>query len=148
MTSWPLDAATLPPGVTVHRDVTAHTDRWLDLRRGADLFVLPTRDEAFGIVFQEAAAAGLPAIGSRLNAVPEIVQDGETGLLVPPGDRDALARAIDALLASPELRRDLGTRGRAFIQASADPEALPRHARRGHPPRGRTLTCAASPASS
>jgi glycosyltransferase involved in cell wall biosynthesis len=108
--------------VTVHRDVTAHTDRWHDLWRAADLFVLPTRDDAFGIVFQEAAAAGLPAIGTRLNAVPEIVHDGETGILVPPGDRDALVRAIDAILAAPDLRRDMGSRGRAFIQASADPE--------------------------
>jgi glycosyltransferase involved in cell wall biosynthesis len=106
----------------VHRDVTAHSERWLDLWRGADLFVLPTRDEAFGIVFQEAAAAGLAAIGTRLNAVPEIVQDGETGLLVLPGDLKALARAIDWLLAQPDTRRDMGMRGRAFIRASADPE--------------------------
>ena len=46
---------------------------------------MPTRNEAFGLVFQEAAAAGLPAIGTRLNAIPEIVADGETGILVHPG---------------------------------------------------------------
>ena len=49
---------------------------------GADIFVMPTRNEAFGLVFQEAAAAGVPAIGTRQNAVPEIIVDGETGLLV------------------------------------------------------------------
>ncbi len=53
---------------------------------------MPTRNEAFGLVYQEAAAAGLPAIGTNHNAVPEIIIDGETGLLVPVGDRDALVR--------------------------------------------------------
>jgi glycosyltransferase involved in cell wall biosynthesis len=122
MTSWPIDEATLPPGVTRHVGIAVHTDAWQALWRRADLFVLPTRDEAFGIAFQEAGAAGLPAIGTRLNAVPEIVRDGETGLLVPPGDRPALAQALDALVASPETCRDMGARGRTFIQASADPE--------------------------
>lgn len=122
MTNWPLDPETLPPGVTVHPGITAHTDPWHERWRGADVFVLPTRDEAFGIVFQEAAAAGLPAIGTRLNAVPEIVHDGETGLLVPPGDRPALGRALETLLDSPDVRRDMGTRGRARIQSTADPE--------------------------
>ena len=119
MSSWPI--ADVPPGVTVHRHVAAHTEPWNDLWRAADLFVLPTRDEAFGIVFQEAGAAGLPAIGTRLNAVPEIVHHDETGLLVMPGDHEALARAIDTLIASPGRRRDMGSRGRAFIGASADP---------------------------
>jgi glycosyltransferase involved in cell wall biosynthesis len=122
MTNWPIDPAALPPGVSLHRGIAAHTAEWHARWRAADLFVLPTRDEAFGIVFQEAGAAGLPAIGTRLNAVPEIVRDGQTGLLVTSGDREALARAIDALLASPDTRRDMGTRGRAFIAASADPE--------------------------
>ncbi len=122
VTNWPLDEASLPPGVRVYRRVNAHTDAWHAVWRNADVFVLPTRDEAFGIVYQEAAAAGLPAIGTRLNAVPEVVQDGETGLLVPPGDRAALVRAIDTLVASPGMRRDMGARGRTFIQASADPE--------------------------
>jgi len=122
MTSWPIDGRALPPGVSIHRGVTARTDRWHDLWRCADLFVLPTRDEAFGIALQEAAAAGLPAVATRLNAIPEIVRDGETGILVTPGDRPALARAIGALLDAPDLRRDMGTRGRAFIRASADPE--------------------------
>jgi glycosyltransferase involved in cell wall biosynthesis len=122
MTNWTIDETSLPPGVSLHRNVAAHTDAWQALWRAADVFVLPTRDEAFGIVFQEAGAAGLPAIGTRMNAVPEIVRDGETGLLVAPGDHAGLASAIDALLASPDTRRDMGTRGRAFIAASADPD--------------------------
>jgi len=122
MTNWPLDAAALPPGVTLHRGVSTHTDAWLARWRAADLFVLPTRDEAFGIVYQEAGAAGVPAIGTRMNAVPEIVHPGETGMLVMPGDLGDLARAMQLLIAAPDMRREMGTRGRAFIAASADPE--------------------------
>ena len=124
MSNWPLEH--LPPGVTVHRDVAAHTGSWYELWRVADLFVLPTRDEAFGIAFQEAGAAGLPTIGTRMNAVPEIIHHGDTGLLVTPGDYLTLAAAIDALVASPERRREMGSRARAFIGASADPDAYRR----------------------
>ena len=62
----------------------AYTQTWRDLWRDADVFVMPARAEAFGMVFQEAAAAGLPAIGPRINAVPEIVDHGVTG---PPRAR-------------------------------------------------------------
>jgi glycosyltransferase involved in cell wall biosynthesis len=122
MTGWPLDASRLPPGVVVHRGVSAYTDAWCALWHEADLFVMPTSDEAWGNVFQEAAAAGLPAIGTRITAVPEIIEDGVTGVLVPPHDADALARALDTLLESPERRRDMGARGRAFVARTADPE--------------------------
>ena len=110
-------------GIHVHTGVAARSDAWRALWREADVFVLPTRDEAFGTVFQEAAAAGLPAIGTRINAVPEIVLDGETGVLVPPRDRAALAAALDRLLASPELRLEMGTRARRHVERTADPEA-------------------------
>jgi glycosyltransferase involved in cell wall biosynthesis len=83
---------------------------------------MPTRNEAFGLVYQEAAAAGLPAIGSRLNAVPEIIDDGVTGLLVSPGDRTALARALETLLASAELRERLGRNARAKIEQDGNPD--------------------------
>jgi glycosyltransferase involved in cell wall biosynthesis len=77
---------------------------------------MPSRDEAFGMVFQEAAAAGLPAVGTALNAIPEIVADGETGLLVPPGDVAALARGLDALVGSPALRARMGAAARRRIE--------------------------------
>jgi glycosyltransferase involved in cell wall biosynthesis len=84
---------------------------------------MPTRNEAFGLVYQEAAAAGIPAIGTRQNAVPEIVLDGETGLLVPVGDHHALGAALAALADSAELRHRLGTRGREIIEVAACPAA-------------------------
>ena len=94
----------------------AYTAEWFALWRAADVFVLPTRGEAFGMVFQEAAAAGLPAIGTALNAIPEIVADGETGVLVPPGDVRALADALRGLVQSPERRMEMGMAARRRIE--------------------------------
>lgn len=119
VTESPLDEAALPAGVRVRRGVRAYTPEWFELWHDADVFALPTRGEAFGMVFQEAAAAGLPAIGTRLNAIPEIVADGETGLLVPPGDVDALAEALRALVSSPERRAAMGAAARRRIEAAA-----------------------------
>ena len=62
--------------------------------RGASVFALPTLREAFGLSFLEAMAFALPVVASRIEAIPEIVSDGETGLLVPPPRPRALARAI------------------------------------------------------
>jgi glycosyltransferase involved in cell wall biosynthesis len=120
VTDWPVNRE-LPPGVMVTSRISAHSAEWSARWAAADAFVMPTRNEAFGLVYQEAAAAGLPAIGTRHNAIPEIIRDGETGVLVPVGDRAALVAAIDALVASAELRDRLGTRARAVIEQVADP---------------------------
>lgn len=108
VTDWPVSGAELPEGVNLIRQIAPYSPAWFDLWRGADVFAMPTRHEAFGMVFQEAAAAGVPAIGTRINAIPEIVIDGVTGMLVEPGDRAGLVRALCLLLESPELRRRLG----------------------------------------
>ena len=84
---------------------------------------MPTTNEAFGLVYQEAAAASLPAIGTRHNAVPEIIDDEVTGLLVPPGDRDALVHAMGRLIESAALREAMGRRARRKIESTADPQA-------------------------
>ena len=123
VTGWPIPSDRLSPGVQIHRGVAAHSDPWRALWRDADLFVLPTRDEAFGIVFQEAAAAGLPAIGTRLNAIPELIDDGRTGLLVPVRDTDALVAAITRLLDSAETRHEMGVQARALVERTADPRS-------------------------
>jgi len=97
-TDWPLAQASLPPGVRIVPGVRVFTSTWFDLWRDADVFVMPSRSEAFGIVFEEAAAAGIPAIGTAINAVPEIVDNDETGILVLPEDGDrALHRADSAV---------------------------------------------------
>jgi glycosyltransferase involved in cell wall biosynthesis len=123
VTHAPVPSALEADGIHVHTGVDARSPAWRGLWRDADLFVLPTRDEAFGLVFQEAAAAGLPAVGTRITAIPEVVLDGETGVLVPPRDRGALAAALGRLLASPGLRLEMGTRARRHVEATADPEA-------------------------
>jgi glycosyltransferase involved in cell wall biosynthesis len=120
VTDWPIDRQ-LPAGVTRTERIAPHTAEWRALWRRADAFVMPTRSEAFGLVYQEAAAAGIPAIGTRHHAVPEIVLDAETGLLVPIGHRDALVQAMNALVESAELRDRLGRRGRSRIEEVADP---------------------------
>lgn len=122
VTGTAVDARLLSEGVTVHTGVAVQSPRWVELWRRTDLFVMPTRDEAFGVAFQEAAAAGLPVVGTRLNAIPEIVADGVSGRLVAPGDRSALALALGELLADPSRRREMGARGRAAVVRSAHPD--------------------------
>jgi FkbM family methyltransferase len=117
VTDWPLDDRRLPPGVEVRRGVRPYTSAWRDIWRDADVFVMPARAEAFGMVYQEAAAAGLPAIGPRINAVPEIVDDGVTGILVPARDTSALVDAMRALAVSPDRRHALGRAARDRMEA-------------------------------
>jgi glycosyltransferase involved in cell wall biosynthesis len=120
VTDWPIAIDRLPPGVRVQRGLRAYTPAWQAAWRDADLFALPTRGEAFGMVLQEAAAAGLPVVATRLNAIPELVVDGTTGLLVPSGDRAALAAALAALVGSPEQRRAMGAAARRRIERVGD----------------------------
>jgi glycosyltransferase involved in cell wall biosynthesis len=84
--------------------------------RRADVFCLPSRQEGFGIVFLEAMAAGLPIVAARAAAVPEVVADGECGILVPPGDAPELASAFERLLADSAERRHLGEAGRRRVE--------------------------------
>lgn len=87
--------------------------------RNADVFCLPSRQEGFGIVFLEAMAAGLPIVACQAAAVPEVVADGETGLLVPPLDPAALAAALARLADDAALRWRLGMAGRDRVAAYA-----------------------------
>jgi len=79
------------------------------------VFAMPTLREPFGIAFLDAMACGLPCIGTRTEAVPEIVDHGHTGLLVPVGDAPSLTAALDRLLENPTLARAMGERGRQRI---------------------------------
>lgn len=89
--------------------------------RRAHLFVMPAREETavpsmegFGIVYLEASACGLPVIAARSGGAAEAVQDGRTGLLVPPNDAPALAQAVIRLLQNPAERQRLGANGRQW----------------------------------
>ena len=98
-------------------------DEVLHLYREADLFVLPSRVARDGDrdglpnVLMEAQSQGLACICTRVSGIPELIADGETGVLVPPGDAPALARAIESLLADPAARARLGEAGQARVAA-------------------------------
>jgi glycosyltransferase involved in cell wall biosynthesis len=78
----------------------------------ADIFAFPSRDEPFGRVLLEAMSSGLPVVGSCAGGIPEIVQDGETGFLVNPGDSHALAERILMLCRNSEQRCAMGKKAR------------------------------------
>lgn len=91
------------------------------LFQGCSWFVLPSRMEPQGIVNLEAMASGKAVIASRVGGVPEIVLDGETGILVPPGNVFALAETMSRLAADSDLRKRLGDQGQAKAQSFAWP---------------------------
>jgi len=92
----------------------------------ADVFVLPSRSEGHPVSVLEAMAAGVPVVASRVGGVAEQVADGETGLLVAPGDPAELAAALRRLAADPSLRRRLGAAGRARAERAFDLDAFRR----------------------
>jgi len=89
--------------------------------RRASVFCLPSRQEGFGIVFLEAMAAGLPIVAARAAAVPELVVDGDSGILVPPGDPEALAAALGRLLGDPSERERLAACGGMRVRSNDAP---------------------------
>lgn len=103
--------ADLPEGAVSHG--VLRSEELARLYARASVFALPTLREAFGLSLVEAMTFGLPVVATRLEAIPEIVSDGETGLLVPPGDAPALGRALAELLGDPVRLRLLGAAGRA-----------------------------------
>jgi glycosyltransferase involved in cell wall biosynthesis len=98
--------------------------RFLGIRRdvpnlvaAADVFTMTSLWEGLGLVFLEAMAAGRPILATRVSAVPEVVEDGRTGLLVPPSDAAAWTDAAARLAADPASRARFGDAGRAVCTA-------------------------------
>ena len=81
----------------------------------ADIFVLPSEYEAFGIVLLEAGVMGLPSVGTRVGGVPEVIVEGRTGLIVGYADVQGLEAALARLLADPQLRARMGEVARARV---------------------------------
>jgi glycosyltransferase involved in cell wall biosynthesis len=99
---------------------------------------MPSHCETWGDSLLEAMACGVPCVSSWRDAIPEIVVDGETGLLVEPGDVTALAEALERLLLDEPLRRAMGVRGReralrAFRWDQVAERILPHLWRAAHP---------------
>ena len=75
--------------------------------KAADIFVLPSRSEAYGYVIHEAGLAQLPVIATRVGGIPEIILNGTSGILIPPNDEKALSDALGILIADKDLRNNL-----------------------------------------
>jgi alpha-maltose-1-phosphate synthase len=87
----------------------------MQLVTNATVFVVPSTYEPMGIVNLEAMACETAVVASAVGGIPEVVADGETGLLFPSGDAEALAERVNRLLAHPELAREMGVRGRERV---------------------------------
>jgi glycosyltransferase involved in cell wall biosynthesis len=94
--------------------------------RAADVFVLPSLVESFGIVLLEAMSCGLPVVASRVMGIPYLVEDGLNGFLVPPTDEEVLADRITALLSDPDLRARMGEQNRSKAAAYLMPRIADR----------------------
>lgn len=88
----------------------------------SDVVVLPSRAEGLPLVLLEALAASRPVVASRVGGIPDIVRDGETGLLIPPNSPEHLAEQVLALLADPERAAALGRAGQRYVSMHCSPE--------------------------
>jgi len=101
-------------------------DDTADLLVASDIFVLPSRHEGLGVAALEAMALGRPVVASRVGGLAEAVDDGRSGLLVEPGDPEALGDAVARLLEDPRLRAQLGAEGPRRIRQSFSPDRMVR----------------------
>jgi len=88
-----------------------------EMLQQTDMLVLPSFAEGVPVVLMEAMAARVPVVTTQVAGIPELVENGVSGVLVPPGDAGALARSIAALLADPERRMRIGIAGREKVVA-------------------------------
>jgi hypothetical protein len=108
--------AELPPeaGLTVHNDLHPNSPELMALYRAAELFVLPSLGECFGIATVEAMAAGLPVITSDAGGTADIIDHGRNGFIVDTGEQQSLDAALDRLVANAELRGRMGDVSRSL----------------------------------
>ena len=113
-----LQALAAQLGITDHIYFTGHRTDAPRLLLASDLLCFaPTLPEPFGRTLIEGMAAGLPVVGARSGAIPDIIVENETGLLVPPGDADAQAQAILQLLTHPDQAQAMGAAGKRLAEA-------------------------------
>lgn len=96
-------------------DGAVNLDRVRALYQGADIFALASFAEGIPIVLMEAMAMEIPCVTTRITGIPELIRDGQDGILVAPSDDEELARAIRRLIEDPDLRRRLGRAGRERV---------------------------------
>jgi glycosyltransferase involved in cell wall biosynthesis/SAM-dependent methyltransferase len=102
-----LEAAAREYGISDRTHFLGHRTDVPDLLHAMDIFLLPSLNEGYGKAIVEAMCAGLPVVATRVGGVPELIKDGETGLLVSPADPAAIARAVGGLIRDTEQRHRL-----------------------------------------
>jgi glycosyltransferase involved in cell wall biosynthesis len=113
-------------GVTDRVVFAGHRDDAARIVAAADVFALPSWTEGLPLVVLEAMALGRPVVATTVGGTPELVADGETGLLVAPRDVEALTAALKRVLDDTELRRRLGEAGRRRVQERFSADAMTR----------------------
>ena len=108
------------PGLSVYNDMQPNSEPLKRLFAESDIFCLPTLADCLPLVLCEAGAAGLPSVATNLAAVPEIVVEGETGLLVDAGDVGGLIQRLRTLVLAPELRGRMGRAARQHVEKHYD----------------------------
>lgn len=111
-------------GLSTHVSMMGFVDNLSEILGCLDLLLHPADMEGLGVALLQAAAARVPIIASRAGGMPEVVRDGENGLLIAPGDVPGLAAAMNRLLDDADLRRRAGEAGRALILREFSTDAM------------------------
>ena len=111
-----------PPNerVKVHNNLSTNDPALIQLYRNADIFVLPTLGDCYSLASIEAMAAGLPVIVTDTGGIGDIIQNGQTGYLMPPGDEAALAERLEYLIGHPDERLAMGREARRDAEERYD----------------------------
>lgn len=112
-----LDSQVMMTGNLPYRDALRHI-------AASDVFVSPSSQEGFGLAIAEALALGVPVVATAVGAVPEVVEDGVSGVLAPPGDAEALANTVARVLGDRGLRQRLQSGGPERVQKQFTPAAV------------------------
>jgi alpha-maltose-1-phosphate synthase len=108
----------LPRNAFLYRNVAAYTPQWHDLFSNAEILVLPSYAEAFGLVLQEGAGHGLALVGTQVGGIPEIIIEGENGFLIQPGNKSQLTESLAALIENRNLLKRMRQRSRALAASN------------------------------
>jgi colanic acid/amylovoran biosynthesis glycosyltransferase len=111
-------------GSCVHLLGAKSQDEVIEALHGSDILLAPSLAEALPVSLMEAHAVGLPVLATRVGSVDQIVQDGISGYIVPPGDVNALCRRLRDIIEQPEKRAEMGWRGRRHVEQHFDIDRL------------------------